>query len=153
VPQYAIKSAFHDTRFIPITLEELPNLSVSLSILSDCQQIHDWHDWQIGVHGIRIHFTIENTHYSASYLPQVATQFSMRPSCFYLTSYVTLDWTHQETLYSLIHKAGFKDKKRYPDILKAMVIEKYTTESASMQYKDYQKIFQARLLNKENNSK
>lgn len=90
--EYAITSALRDTRFDPITREELPRLSVSVSILQGFEDARDYLDWSLGefrmtssnifnnlritgVHGIRIEFNNERgSRRSATYLPKVATE-------------------------------------------------------------------------------
>lgn len=68
-------SAFKDSRFNPITREELPRLHVSVSILRHFEDGVDYLDWEIGVHGIRIEFHNEKGNKrTATYLPDVATE-------------------------------------------------------------------------------
>ena len=52
--EYAITSAMKDSRFSPVTRQELTNLQVSVSILCQFEDGADWTDWDLGVHGIRI---------------------------------------------------------------------------------------------------
>ena len=69
VPEYALISALNDTRFAPVTLAELPNLSVTVSLLvkyEECSAL----DWEIGVHGI----LIEYKGHSATFLPEVSAE-------------------------------------------------------------------------------
>lgn len=69
------RSAFKDSRFNPITREELPRLHVSVSILRHFEDGVDYLDWEIGVHGIRIEFHNEKGNKrTATYLPDVATE-------------------------------------------------------------------------------
>lgn len=73
--EYATTSAFHDSRFNPITLDEVPRLHVSVSILRHFEDSEGYLDWEIGVHGIRIEFTNEKgVRKSATYLPEVAAE-------------------------------------------------------------------------------
>lgn len=68
-------SAFKDSRFNPITREELSRLHVSVSILRHFEDGVDYLDWEIGVHGIRIEFHNEKGNKrTATYLPDVATE-------------------------------------------------------------------------------
>lgn len=46
--EYAITSALRDSRFDPITREELPRLSVSVSILQGFEEARDYMDWTLG---------------------------------------------------------------------------------------------------------
>jgi len=54
---YAIISALKDRRFSPIQLKELPKLECGVSLLTDFEVCSDPFDWDIGTHGIYIHFT------------------------------------------------------------------------------------------------
>lgn len=73
--EYAITSAFKDSRFSPITRDEFPKLSVSVSILRHFEDGDDYLDWQVGVHGIRIEFINEKGNKrTATYLPEVASE-------------------------------------------------------------------------------
>ena len=61
-----------DSRFNPVTREELPKLHVSVSILCHFVDATDFLDWEIGVHGIRIEFYNDRgSKKTATYLPEV----------------------------------------------------------------------------------
>ena len=61
-----------DSRFNPVTRDELPKLHVSVSILCHFVDAADFLDWEIGVHGIRIEFYNERgSKKTATYLPEV----------------------------------------------------------------------------------
>ena len=85
--KYALTSALNDTRFDPITLKEVPELNVSVSLLVEFENGKDAYDWEVGKHGIEIFFE----DYSATFLPEVAAEEN---------------WTKQETIIHLIRKAG-----------------------------------------------
>lgn len=53
-------------------------------------------DWELGVHGIRISFYARNKRYGACYLPDVA---------------VEQGWDKEETIVSLMRKAGWREKR------------------------------------------
>ncbi|XP_068912684.1 AMMECR1-like protein isoform X1 [Tenebrio molitor] len=73
--EYAVTSAFKDSRFSPVTREEFPKLSVSVSILRHFEDGDDYLDWEVGVHGIRIEFINEKGNKrTATYLPEVASE-------------------------------------------------------------------------------
>lgn len=73
--EYAITSAFKDSRFSPITRDEFAKLSVSVSILRHFEDGEDFLDWEVGVHGIRIEFINEKgMKRTATYLPEVASE-------------------------------------------------------------------------------
>ncbi|EXJ57940.1 hypothetical protein A1O7_05363 [Cladophialophora yegresii CBS 114405] len=89
---YALTSAFDDTRFSPIPAALLPALSCSLTLLADFEPCKNAMDWTLGVHGLRISFNYRNRRHGATYLPDVA---------------VEQGWTKEETLESLMKKAGW----------------------------------------------
>ena len=49
--EYALTSALKDSRFAPITRDELPRLTVSVSILMNFEEARGYLDWTLGVHG------------------------------------------------------------------------------------------------------
>ncbi|XP_055117453.1 AMMECR1-like protein isoform X2 [Hylobates moloch] len=68
---YALK----DSRFPPLTREELPKLFCSVSLLTNFEDASDYLDWEVGVHGIRIEFINEKgVKRTATYLPEVAKE-------------------------------------------------------------------------------
>ncbi|RDK44654.1 hypothetical protein M752DRAFT_274954, partial [Aspergillus phoenicis ATCC 13157] len=89
---YALTSAFDDTRFSPIPESLLPSLSCSLTLLGSFEPCTNALDWILGVHGLRISFIHRGRRYGATYLPDVA---------------VEQGWTKEETVNSLMHKAGW----------------------------------------------
>lgn len=74
IRDYALTSAFHDNRFEPVRLDEVPNLRVGVSLLVKYEECRDSLDWVVGVHGILIKFCANGMDYSATYLPEVAQQ-------------------------------------------------------------------------------
>jgi len=54
--EYAITSAFKDSRFEPIAADEFSRLHCSVSLLMDFEPADHYLDWEIGTHGIRIEF-------------------------------------------------------------------------------------------------
>jgi AMMECR1 domain-containing protein len=89
--------AFGDTRFSPIPVTLLPSLSCSLTLLSSFETCSHALDWELGIHGIRISFTHRGRRYGATYLPDVA---------------VEQGWTKEQTLDSLMRKAGWEEYGR-----------------------------------------
>ncbi len=69
VQEMALSSAFRDPRFPPVTLDELDNLHVEISVLSPMKKINDVNEIQLGKHGIYI----KKGFNSGTFLPQVAT--------------------------------------------------------------------------------
>ena len=54
--EYALISSLRDRRFNPISTEELPRLSVTVSLLTHYEDAKDVYDWEVGVHGIILNF-------------------------------------------------------------------------------------------------
>lgn len=70
VIQMAIAAATEDTRFSPVTKDELKDLEYEISVLSPLQKVDSWKDVEIGKHGVEI---IKGS-YRGVFLPQVATE-------------------------------------------------------------------------------
>ncbi|ETS85822.1 hypothetical protein PFICI_03847 [Pestalotiopsis fici W106-1] len=96
ISSYAITSAIHDMRFNPISKRELPSLEVAVTLLTDFEECDDAMDWELGTHGIRISFTERGRRYGSTYLPDVAPEQG---------------WDKEETIVSLLRKAGWVGKK------------------------------------------
>jgi AmmeMemoRadiSam system protein B/AmmeMemoRadiSam system protein A len=82
-----INAALRDPRFLPVRADELPLISIDVSILSPIRDIPSYKDFKIGQQGI----IMEKGNHRAVYLPEVATEQG---------------WTVEETLTSLSLKAG-----------------------------------------------
>ncbi|EKG17036.1 hypothetical protein MPH_05725 [Macrophomina phaseolina MS6] len=93
---YALTSAFDDTRFNPITKRELPSLECGVTLLTNFQPAADAMAWELGKHGLRISFTYHGRRYGSTYLPDVAKEQG---------------WTKEETIISLMRKAGWSGRK------------------------------------------
>jgi len=113
---FAKTSAFEDVRFSPITLSELPSLHNQITLLLDFEPCADALDWELAKHGIRISFTNRGKRYSATYLPFVA---------------VEQGWTKQETVISLMRKAGWNGRTNEVTDLKCI---RYQGKEASVSY-------------------
>ncbi|MCJ1378090.1 hypothetical protein MMC17_001186 [Xylographa soralifera] len=122
---YAMTSAFEDSRFPPITLSELPTLSTNVTLLMNFTPCSGPLEWNVGTHGIRISFSYHGRHYGATYLPDVA---------------VAQGWTREETMISLMRKAGWSgrssDWKKVGD-LKCIRYEGKVATLRYPQYKDW----------------
>lgn len=93
LPKYALISALDDSRFSPITLDEVNDLHVSVSLLTNFTPIQNPLAWEIGRHGIEIELKTGSRSYSGTYLPEVASEQG---------------WNQITTLISLLRKAGYK---------------------------------------------
>uniref|UniRef100_F1L9A8 AMMECR1 domain-containing protein n=1 Tax=Ascaris suum TaxID=6253 RepID=F1L9A8_ASCSU len=119
--EYAIISAFKDSRFDPITLHEVEHLHCAVSILVNFEKARDYRDWVVGIHGIRIEFQ-DNHHYrDAVYLPEVASEQG---------------WDHAETLDNLMRKGGFRGHISEDMRLKVNVV-RFQSDKVHMSYQEY----------------
>lgn len=121
--RYWYCSALQDKRFSPISQEELPHLSCTVSILSSFEKASNWQDWEIGAHGLIIEFRDPNTHEhrTATYLPEIAASEG---------------WTKQSTIDSLIRKAGFTGHVGYR-LKDALSLTRYQSTTHMMTYEEY----------------
>ena len=122
--QYALKSALEDTRFTPIGLHELEELSVGISLLVDFEPASHVYDWNVGEHGIWIEFQLYGRTCTSTFLPEVASE---------------QEWNHQETIDNLLRKGGFKGKIN-ESIRQGIQVTRYKSSKVECHYNDYAKI-------------
>ncbi|KAJ6260424.1 hypothetical protein Dda_4650 [Drechslerella dactyloides] len=123
---YALTSAFDDTRFNPIDKKEVMHLECGVSILTDFEPAAHPFDWTLGTHGLRISFTYHGRRLGATYLPDVP---------------VEQGWTQEETLLSLMRKAGFGGKS--VDFQKMnLQVTRYKGTKASATYAEYKELME-----------
>ena len=93
--RYSLIAAVQDTRFKPISEQELPNLRAEISVLSSFTPIEDPLGWEVGKHGIEVEFKdgSSNKVYRGTFLPNVASEQG---------------WDQVTTLEHLVAKAGWK---------------------------------------------
>ena len=70
VIEMAISAATKDSRFYPITEDELKDLKYEISVLSPLKKVNSWRDIEIGKHGVQVKQGL----HSGVFLPQVATE-------------------------------------------------------------------------------
>ncbi|XP_030370893.1 uncharacterized protein CG5902 [Scaptodrosophila lebanonensis] len=127
--EYALTSAFKDSRFAPISRDELPRLTVSVSILQNFEEAQGHLDWQLGVHGIRIEFLTERgCKRTATYLPQVATEQG---------------WDQTQTIDSLLRKGGYRAAITQ-ELRKSIKLTRYRSQEIQMHYKEYREQLERR---------
>ena len=71
VQHCAVSAAVEDTRFLPVTREELKELEIEISVLSPFRRIRDIKDIEVGKHGL---YLVQGR-FRGLLLPQVATQY------------------------------------------------------------------------------
>ena len=120
--EYAITSSMKDQRFPPVRASELPNLRCSVSLLVDYEDTRSWDDWEVGKHGILIHFqSSAGRQYSATYLPEVAAEQG---------------WSKEVCMESLIRKAGF-DGAITGAFFQSLRVTRYQSSKVSVTYQEY----------------
>ncbi len=87
IAEMAIQSSSGDPRFPAVGAEELDELKIEISVLSELEKIQDVEKIKVGTHGI----LIRKGFYSGLLLPQVATEY---------------DWNRDEFLAHTCNKAG-----------------------------------------------
>jgi len=87
VMRQALAAAFRDPRFEPLTADELPDLSVEVSVLTPLRPVAHWHEITIPGQGVLLTKGARR----AVFLPQVAAE---------------LGWDRETTLSQLSLKAG-----------------------------------------------
>jgi uncharacterized protein (TIGR00296 family) len=118
---YALTSAFNDTRFNPISASELHNLECGVTLLTDFEKAANTMDWELGKHGLRIDFSYHGRRLNATYLPHVAEEQG---------------WTKEETVINLMYKAGWGGRK--DDWRRVEVdVQRYQGHAVSLQYRDW----------------
>lgn len=107
VQEVAQKAAFEDPRFMPLTIEELPDVDIEISILSPLERVTDIHEIEVGKHGL----VIDAGFTRGLLLPQVATEYQ---------------WNREQFLRHTAIKAGLP-----PDAWQKSGIRlyKFTTET------------------------
>ncbi|AEO68061.1 0dff9ff7-82ca-4338-8d1e-2d91d537ae71 [Thermothielavioides terrestris] len=120
---YALISALQDTRFSPVQARELPSLEVAVTLLTDFEDAADAMDWRLGTHGLRISFHHHGRRYGATYLPDVA---------------VEQGWTKEETLVSLMRKAGWVGRRdRWHEV--ELKVVRYQGKKESLEYAEFKR--------------
>ncbi|KAL9085980.1 MAG: hypothetical protein Q9165_007342 [Trypethelium subeluteriae] len=115
-------SAFEDTRFLPITLRELPALECGVTLLTNFETVSDPMSWDIGKHGLRISFNYHGHRYGATYLPDVAKEQG---------------WTKEETLVSLMRKAGWTGRKDDWTKVDSLQVIRYQGKKEQLGYREW----------------
>lgn len=119
---YAIQSATQDERFDQVTKEEIVNMNVSVSLLTQFEDAANYLDWEVGVHGIRIEFQTErDAKRSATFLPEVAPEQG---------------WDRIETIDCLLRKGGYRGTIT-TDVRESIRLTRYQSEKITVSYDEY----------------
>ncbi|PNS21251.1 hypothetical protein CAC42_1030 [Sphaceloma murrayae] len=120
---YALTSAFEDHRFNPIPVSLLPSLQVCVTLLTNFSEPDsDPLNWTIGEHGIRLSFTDKGRRYGSTYLPDVAKEQG---------------WGKEETIVSLMRKAGWTGRREEWRNVRGLEIVRYEGKKVEMEFGDW----------------
>lgn len=120
---YALTSAFEDSRFAPIPASQLPQLQCCVTLLTNFSTpTRDPMAWEIGRHGIRISFSYHGRRFGATYLPDVAKEQG---------------WTKEEAIVSLMRKAGWSGKKDEWRRVMGLELVTYEGKKVSLNYDEF----------------
>lgn len=118
-----------DERFVnePLREDELKDLQVGVSLLTNFKDRADIYDWTIGKHGISIEFpdpdayTASPLYLHGTYLPEIALENR---------------WTKEQALKSLIHKAGYWGEPT-EHVLRSVRLQTYQSQKCVRTFDDY----------------
>ncbi|KAH7914381.1 alport syndrome [Hygrophoropsis aurantiaca] len=116
IAEYALISAFRDTRFNKIEEDELVNLECCISLLTDFEDAASYMDWTVGIHGIYITFPNPSLYPASSntpsplsstpYLPRITSRRTLTAT--YLPDVMPEQgWDKIEAIESAVRKAGW----------------------------------------------
>jgi AmmeMemoRadiSam system protein A len=119
VQQMAISAAEYDMRFLPVTLNEMDDIEIEISVLSPLERVQDVQEIEIGKHGL----LITKSGHRGLLLPQVATERGWSRETFLEALCDKADlppgsWKHGATLQrfsALIFEKRFKMKNASQD--------------------------------------
>ena len=120
LPKYAIISALNDNRFSPISLKEIKDLHVGVSLLTDFEDGKDCYDWEVGIHGIQIFYK----KFNATFLPEVAYEQG---------------WDKKTTLEYLLRKSGCNEK--LSSVEQNIKLIRYQSVKKTVSFNDYEIYF------------
>ena len=118
LPEYALVSGLKDSRFNPISIDEVKDLTVAVSLLVNFQERQNCMDWEVGKHGIQISF--DHGMYRGTYLPEVASE---------------QNWNQEQTLRHLIQKTGFYGK--FETVKDQIELTTYESSKESLSFAEY----------------
>jgi uncharacterized protein (TIGR00296 family) len=143
--EYALISAFRDSRFRKIDKSELPRLQCGISLLTNFEQADSYLDWTIGVHGIYISFSHPSLLESSSETP---SPYSSTPNLPRMTSKQSFSatylpdvmpeqgWTKIEAIDSAIHKAGWQGQIT-EELRRSVELQRYQSSKCTVTWKEY----------------
>jgi uncharacterized protein (TIGR00296 family) len=145
--EYALISAFRDSRFRKIEERELESLECGISLLTDFEDASSYLDWTVGVHGIYITFpnpsrlpassSSPSPLSSSAYLPSITSKQTF--SATYLPDVVPEQgWDKIEAVDSAIHKAGWNGMIT-EDLRRSVKLRRYQSRKCTVGWDEYVK--------------
>ncbi|KAF8639935.1 hypothetical protein AX17_001185 [Amanita inopinata Kibby_2008] len=147
--EYALVSAFRDSRFHKITRGELHQLECGVSLLTDFENAGSYLDWTIGVHGIWITFPHPSSlrssasspsetpspFSSSAFLPRITSKQTF--SATYLPDVIPEQgWDKIEAVDSAIQKAGWHGTIT-EDIRRSVKLRRYQSRKCTVSWEEY----------------
>ncbi|KAH7100601.1 AMMECR1 domain-containing protein [Auriculariales sp. MPI-PUGE-AT-0066] len=147
--EYALISAFRDSRFRQVEKKELPRLQCGVSLLVEFEDAESYLDWTVGVHGIYISFphpsllplsstsSVPSPLSSQQYLPSTRVSSKRQLTATYLPQVMPEQgWSKVEAIDSAIRKAGW-DGKITEEVRRSIHLRRYQSAMAEATWDEY----------------
>jgi len=117
VQHCAISAATEDTRFPPVTQDEIEDLEIEVSVLSPFRRIQDIEEIEVGKHGL---YMVQG-HFRGLLLPQVATQYHWDRDTFlaqtcHKSGLPASAWQDPRTAIYIFEAEVFSDSETEPSV-------------------------------------
>ncbi|RDB20500.1 AMMECR1-like protein [Hypsizygus marmoreus] len=144
--EYALISAFRDSRFRKIDISELETLECGISLLTDFEDAESYLDWTVGVHGIYISFPhpslltgssseTPSPLSSSPFLPRV-TRKQAFTATFLPDVIPDQGWNKIEAVDSAIKKAGWTGRIT-EDLRRSVKLRRYQSKKRLAAWGEY----------------
>ncbi|KAI6105446.1 alport syndrome [Pisolithus sp. B1] len=148
IAEYALISAFKDSRFSRIEEKELPFLECCVSLLTNFEEASSYLDWTIGTHGIYISFpdpalyptsrsssSASSPFSSSSFLPRFAPRRTLTAT--YLPDVIPAQgWDKIEAVESAMRKAGWAGPIS-EDTRRSVKLRRYQSAKCTVVWDDF----------------
>lgn len=121
---YAVKASQFDSRFSPINLREIQNISCTVSILHCFESCSHSHDWEIGTHGIIVQFSLDGIERKSTFLPNVM---------------VEQRWSKDQAIDAAIEKFGCRGITKL--IRNRVIVTRYKASKSTLSHQEYIKSY------------
>jgi len=134
---YALISALQDHRFSPISVDELPKLECSVSLLTDFEDVPTYLDWDIGTHGIYITFSVPSRTPTSIFGSSRRKSSQQLLNATYLPDVIPEQgWTKLEAVESAMRKAGW-DGPIDEAMLMSVRLKRYQSCQVTVTWSEY----------------